>query len=118
VAGKVDLQGARAWVCVDEGDPGNRQRVNVMLRPCPAPCGAADRDRLDTEWFEEDLPGARTAYLETSDHDGRYALHLSHFFAGSPEAAPRRQVGVSAFAPPASRAAVQKVANDIFTQTP
>jgi hypothetical protein len=45
-------------------------------------------------------------------------LHLSHLFAEPPGVAPRWQVGVSAFAPPATRAAVQKVANDILTQTP
>jgi hypothetical protein len=123
IGGKVNLPDARARVCIDEDNPGGRQRVNIMLRPCPAPCGTAERKKMDLEWFEDDAPGVRTAdrttaYVETKDSEGRYVLHLSHFFAESQGAAPTWQVGVSAIAPPATKADVQKVANDVLTQTP
>ncbi|GAA3334885.1 hypothetical protein GCM10020358_01000 [Amorphoplanes nipponensis] len=121
VAGRLDLPEAKAWVCVDEGNPGSGQRLQIMLRPCPAPCGATERDRLSTEWFD---PGAKarafdesTWYVETPrDAKGRYTLDMSHFFT-DPGGAGMWQVGVGAFSPPATRTAIQKVFNDVLTQT-
>lgn len=118
VAGKVPLPDAKAWVCIDEGDPGNGQRLQVMLRPCE-PCGAADQKKLTTAWFDKGAKGrvhdARTSYVETPrDAKGRYTLDMSHFF---PADAPKWQVGVGAFSPPAAKADIQKIFNDVLTQT-
>ena len=119
IAGRVSLPDAQARVCIDEGNPGSGQRVQIMLRPCPAPCGTAERERLTTEWFD---PGAKgrahdenTWYVETpTDAKGRYTLDMSHFFTTSGGA---WQVGVGAFAPPAQKAVVQKIFNDVLSQT-
>jgi hypothetical protein len=121
VAGRVDLPDAKAWVCIDEGNPGSGQRLQIMLRPCPAPCGPAERARLSTEWFD---PGAKaktydenTSFVETpTDAKGRYTLDMSHFFrtAGDPQT---WQVGAGAYSPPAKRADIQKTINDVLTQT-
>ena len=122
MAGRTDLPQARAWVCIDEGNPGSGQRLQIMLRPCPAPCGQAERKRLSTDWFD---PGAkarvhdeRTSYVETPrDAKGRYTLDMSHFFPDSTGSAPAWQVGVGAYTPPAARADVQKIINDVLTQS-
>ena len=122
MAGRIDLPRAKAWVCVDEGHPGTGQRLQIMLRPCPAPCGAAERDRLSTEWFD---PGARartydarTSYVETPrDAKGRYTLDMSHFFPDAGGGAPAWQVGVGAYTPSAARADLQRIFNDVLTQS-
>jgi hypothetical protein len=121
MAGKLDLPQAKAWVCIDEGNPGSGQRLQIMLRPCPGSCGTADRKRLDVEWFD---PGAkaktfddRTSYVETAkDAKGRYTIDMSHYFPAA-DGTSMWQVGVGAYAPPGARANVQKIINDVFTQT-
>jgi hypothetical protein len=121
MAGRIALPRAQAWVCVDEGNPGSGQRLQIMLRPCPAPCGPAQRDQLSTEWLD---PGAktrkhdeRTSYVETlRDAKGRYTLDMSHFFSTA-GGAPTWQVGVGAYTPPATKTDIQKIVNDVFTQT-
>ncbi|GLY97423.1 hypothetical protein [Actinoplanes sp. NBRC 103695] len=47
---------------------------------------------------------------------GRYTLDLSHFF-GTGGGEPKWQVGVGAFTPPATKANIQKIFNDVLTQT-
>jgi hypothetical protein len=120
--GNVDLPDAKGWVCIDEGNPGSGQKVQIMLRPCPAPCGKAERDRRTKQWFD---PGAKgkvfdelTTYVETpADAKGRYTLDMSHFFAAESGGTPEWQVGIGAFAPPAGKADIQKIFNDVLTQT-
>jgi hypothetical protein len=121
VAGRIDVPDAKAWVCINEGNPGSGQRLQIMLRPCPAPCGAATRAGLSTEWFDPGAEAKRydenTSFVETAkDAKGRYTLDMSHFFqaAGGTD---EWQVGVGAYSPPASRADIQKTINDVLTQT-
>jgi hypothetical protein len=124
VNGRADLPGARAWVCVDEQNVGAGQRVNVMLRPCPTTCTPAERREMDRAWFDEParaLPGDddRTSYVETQRNArDRYSLDLSRFFAVRAGQPLRWQVGVYAESPPETRGQVQKILNDIVTQTP
>ncbi|MGA5298981.1 hypothetical protein ACPCHT_03590 [Nucisporomicrobium flavum] len=121
LAGRVDLPQAKAWVCIDEGNPGNGQKVQIMLRPCPDPCGTVERSRLSTEWFD---PGAkarpydeRTSYVETAlNANGRYTLDMSHFFPGGPSGTQTWQVGIGAFTPPEKKADIHKIFNDVLTQ--
>jgi hypothetical protein len=120
LGGKVDLPDAKAYVCIDEGNPGSGQKIQLMVRPCPAPCGAAEQRKLSTEWFDKGAKSKvydeRTSYVETpSDPKGRYLLDMSHFFGGT-AGAPRWQVGIGAFTPPAKKADIQKVFNDVLTQ--
>jgi len=119
VAGKVDLPQAKAWVCIDEGHPGNGQRMQVLLRPCPASCGQSERAKLNTDWFDKGAKAKAydkdTSYVETAkDAKGRYALDMSHYFE---DGASTWQVGVGGYSPPATRAAIQKTVNDVLSQT-
>ncbi|MEV0900414.1 hypothetical protein [Actinoplanes sp. NPDC049802] len=120
---KVDLAGAKAYVCVDEGNPGSGKRVVVMVRPCAAPCGQARMAQLDEELFtaatEPRRVDATTRFGQIKENsEGRYVLVLSHFFAdGGGTGTPRWQVGVAGTAPPKARADVQKVVNEILSQT-
>jgi len=121
MAGRLDLPQAKAWVCINERDPGSGQRMQIMLRPCPAPCGAAVRARLTTEWFDPGAEGRvhdeRTSYVETPrDAKGRYTLDMSHFFA-DPAGGATWQVGIGAFTPPEKKADIQKMFNDVLTQS-
>lgn len=118
IGGKSDLPDSKAWVCIDERNSRNGQRVQIMIRPCPDGCTPATRDRMSAEWFD---PGAKvrehsdmTWYVETARDDrGRYMLDLSHFF---PDGNRTWQVGVGSFSPPAERADTQKIVNDVLTQ--
>ena len=122
ITGKIDVPGAKAWVCIDEGDPFDSsapapdrgKRLQIMLRPCDAPCGTADRERLSTEWFDKGAEAKtlddQTSYVETARNaDGRYTLDMSHFVPGY-------QVAVGTYSQPESKAVVQKIVNDLLTQ--
>ncbi|MFI5844493.1 hypothetical protein ACIA8K_32835 [Catenuloplanes sp. NPDC051500] len=122
----VDVPDAKAWVCIDEGNPfeaggapaDRTKRAQIMLRPCPASCGPAERATRDQEWFEGAKATAvdeRTSFIETAKDDkGRYSLDLSHFFTGGD--GDRWQVGVWAYSDPEDRAVPQKIVNDLLTQ--
>lgn len=125
--GKIDVPDAKAWVCLDEGnpfdasapEPDRGKRLQIMLRPCDAPCGQAERTRLSTEWFDEGAKaktqGDRTWYAETARNgEGRYILDMSHFVPAT--GTPQFQVAVGVYSQPESKAVVQKIVNDIFTQ--
>lgn len=119
--GNVDLPGAKAYVCIDEGNPRSGQRFQIMLRPCPAPCGSAEQKMLSTEWFDKGAKAKtfdrRTSYVETpKDAKGRYLLDMSHFFAPA-GGVPTWQVGIGAFTPPGAKGDIQKIFNDVLTQT-
>lgn len=122
----VDIPDARAWVCVDEGNPfdagaaapDRSQRAQIMLRQCPAPCGKGERATLDRDWFDGQSPKAvdeRTSFVETArDDKGRYTIDMSHFFPG--DGGTQWQVAVWAYSDPADRAVPQKIVNDMLTQ--
>ena len=125
--GKVDIPDATAWVCVDEGKPFDAgapapdrgKRLQIMVRPCPAPCGQAVRDEMSTDWFDDGAKATtvdeRTAYVETAvDGEGRYTLDMSHFFPATGTS--RWQVAVGTHSQPDSRDVVQRIVNDILTQ--
>ncbi|RAK39821.1 hypothetical protein B0I29_104360 [Actinoplanes lutulentus] len=109
---KVELTGAKAYICVDESDPSGEKRVGVMLRTCTQPCGEESMARLTKDWFSATpkAAGNATNFLESSGN-GKYEMEMDHFFAG------KWQVAVAATAPEKQRAEVQKIANDILTQT-
>lgn len=123
LAGTVQsLPDAKAWVCVNERNSEAKQRVNVMLRRCATTCTSAERADMNTKWFDAGAkPKAglddRTWYVET-DTAGSYTIDLSRYFgpkAGQPY---KWQVGVSVSSPTATREVVQKILNDIISQTP
>ena len=58
-----------------------------------------------------------TSYVEKpKDAKGRYTLDMSHFFRAA-DGTRTWQVGVGGYAPPATRADIQKIINDVLTQT-
>ncbi|WP_328392216.1 hypothetical protein [Nocardia sp. NBC_00416] len=121
--GSVDkIPDAEAWGCVDEGNSAAGQKVNLILRKCPATCDAATRTRFDNEWF--DAPGTaqrfddRTSYVQTaSNQQGKFTVDFSRYIAAEPGGEPVWQLGVFVESPPGSKDAVLKTLNDISTQT-
>lgn len=127
VKGKIDIEGAKAWVCIDEGnvfdssapEPDRTKRLQFMLRPCPGSCAAGDRLTLDREWFDKDAKiasaGADTSYVEVARNaDGRYTLDMSHYITTTDGT--KWQVAVGTYSRPETRSPVQKIVNDILTQ--
>jgi hypothetical protein len=114
------------------GDAGqaNRLRVRVILRLCPGTCPAAAQRKLDGDWLSEwrdqtgpwkRLPAptrvtdATTRWTEQREGGG-YVLVMSHVFTGPGRI--RYHVGAAADGPAAKAATLQKIINDIRTQTP
>jgi hypothetical protein len=120
VASLPDVTG---WVCIDEQNPGKRQRVSVMLRPCPTICTPAQRQSMNGTFFNEPenvrrVGDERTSFAETRrDGEGFYAAAFSRFF-GPPGQPLKWQVGVTIKSPPETASDVQKILNDIYSQTP
>ncbi|TQS41009.1 hypothetical protein [Cryptosporangium phraense] len=95
--------------------------VQVGLRACDRPCDPTTQDLMNRDIAPAPLTegDASTSYAEVADgRDNRYGLLVSHFFGPQPGEQPTWQVVVRARSPHTDRAAVQKVANDIRTQTP
>jgi hypothetical protein len=122
LAGRVALPDTRARVCIDEGNPGARHRVGVALRACATPCSAATQRSYVQQWYD---PGPtvktwdpRTTYAEGRTASGLYELDLCRFFGATAGAPPTWQVCVTASSPDATKATVQKVVNEIVSQTP
>jgi hypothetical protein len=120
----VSVPDARGWLCVDEQHPGDRQRVQIVLRRCPTTCTDGERQQMNADGLKEPakaVPGGddRTVYVEVaSNAKGLYSVDLSRFFAERTGQPLRWQVGVYVESPPDTRAEVQKILNDIVTQTP
>lgn len=123
--GKVDsMPEARGYVCIDEGHPASQQRAHIMFRPCPTACTPAQQQTMSKQWF--DAPGrtptsrdATTSYIETPrDEKGLYSLDMSHFFGEAPGRPLKWQVGIFVESPPGTRGDVQKIVNDVRSQTP
>lgn len=119
VPGKIDLPETEAVVCQDRKKTG--ERAGIILRTCPDGCDAADRKALDQDWFVN-TGGLRrvdgdTRFRQTAKNaDGRYQLELGHYFT-DPAGGTKFQVGVDARTSPATKAAAQKVVNDVLSQT-
>ncbi|MEV0105417.1 hypothetical protein AB0H42_03620 [Nocardia sp. NPDC050799] len=121
--GSVDkIPDAQAWGCVDESNSAAGQRVNLILRKCPATCDAATQAQFNADWF--DAPDTarkfddRTSYVETAANDeGKFTVDFSRFFAVEPGGEPVWQVGVYVESPTATKDVVLKTLNDVATQT-
>ncbi len=122
--GKAPLPDSKAWACIDGENPSGKQRISIMLRPCPTTCTASEQQTMTTAWF--DAPGtkpvrkdATTSYLEDSSNErGLYGFDMSHFFGDSPGGPLRWQVGIYVESPTATKASMHKVINEVRTQTP
>src|SRR5690606_17414231 len=121
LAGSYDpIPEAPAWFCIDESNPDNEQRVNVMLWECPTTCTADEQQAMIEAWLDDpddavrpdDLPVAYVEYEENPR--GHYAIDLSFFGGAGGET--RWHVGVYAEAPTETRDVVLKILNDILSQ--
>jgi hypothetical protein len=121
--GTVALSNAMAWVCVDEAHPSAQQRLNIMVRPCPTTCTPAEQKSMSTAWFDAAgrrpvVRDATTSYLQTpSDPTGKYTLDMSHFFVGPAGGPLHWQVGAFVESPPATKGTVQKIINEVRSQS-
>jgi hypothetical protein len=110
--------------------PSNRaeqQQLVVAVRRCDDGCTAEDQSALSEIWFDRvwhRAPDPRRRDSTTVSAEdpgttsGTYHLVLSHFFADQPGQPLRWQVVVNASAPAKKQVDVQKVTNDIRSQTP
>ncbi|MFG1927657.1 hypothetical protein [Cryptosporangium sp. NPDC048952] len=99
----------------------NDSVVRVGIRDCESPCNSDIQDGMTGDVASGTLieGDATTAYAELANpKDNVYSLSVSHFFGSQPGQPLRWQVIVQGSGPHTDRAAIQKVANDIRTQTP
>jgi hypothetical protein len=110
---------AAAWRCVDEQAGQGRAQVDVAVRHCPGPC--TGEQRAETDRAVTDLPIDRTRDAATrfGEHtvDGRYVLAVDRVFATSAGGAAEWLLVVEARARPEDAATVQKIVNDVYSQT-
>lgn len=110
---------AAAWRCIDEKAGRSRPQLDIVLRHCPTSCTAADRAQLDqalehrTRYTERD-PATR---LAEQSADGRYLLSLDRVFAVADGGPGQWLLVLQADARPADTGTVQKIVNDIYSQT-
>jgi hypothetical protein len=114
--------GAEIWGCRDL-DGNDDQRANVMLWECDSGCDEAEQqEKIDT-WLDEadraeQWDDSPTFYVETDENDDNlYSVDLGHFFGTDDTDELRWMVGVYVESPPDTRADVQKIVNDILSQT-
>ncbi|GAA3394177.1 hypothetical protein GCM10020369_62560 [Cryptosporangium minutisporangium] len=114
----VDGKNSDGAVCRPPGRAGTL--VEIGVRECDAPCDGAEQTLLTN-----DVPGpltrgdATTSYHESADAKyNEYRLVMSHFFGDGRGEPLRWQVVVVGTSPPSEQAELQKVTNDIRTQTP
>lgn len=124
IKGTVEgLPDAKGYACIDETHLNAKHKINIMFRPCPTICTRSEQQSMTKAWFN---PGQRpiafdasTTYVETASNDkGRYELDMSHFFGEKPGGPLQWQVGIYIESPPATKATLQKVINDVRSQTP
>lgn len=113
------LPGGVGYSC-DAAAKSGVARVTLFVRRCRAVCTPAEYDRFGQDWMDAPLRyrerDATTRLVDVSGF-GYYRLAVSHLFR---DAARKLtwHVGVYARATPANTAVVQKVVNDIRSQTP
>ncbi|MBE1488927.1 hypothetical protein [Plantactinospora soyae] len=121
MGGRPKIPDSKSWVCIDEGNPGSRQRAHVLLRPCATTCTAAEQKAMNEAWLDEPekakVVRQRTYYVETSSNDkGLYAVDASHFFKDPQDGTRHWQIGVYVESPPDTRNQVLKILNDVVSQ--
>ncbi len=123
LATTFSIPDAYANVCVDEQNPGDRQRMTLMIRRCPTTCTPAEQEEMNRAWLDEPERAVAfdpsTVYVETPRSDrGTYSVDFSHFFAAVPGEPLSWQVGVYVESPPETRDEVLEILNEIRSQTP
>jgi hypothetical protein len=108
------------WRCIDERAGPKRPQIDLLIRRCERHCSAGEQARLDTDWLDDPVSYVRrdatTRYAERT-RNGKYTLVVSHFFADKPGGRLGWQVALQAECRPIDQATVQKIVNDIRTQS-
>jgi len=123
LAATAPLPDAYAFGCIDEQNPGDGQRMTVMIRRCDPTCSSAVQEELNRAWLDEPDRAVAfdptTGYVETPlTGRGTYSVDFSHFFAATAGGPLAWQVGVYVESPPETRDEVLMILNDIRSQTP
>jgi hypothetical protein len=112
------------WTCgAPNGEAARPARMRLIVRPCAGGCGEATRSKLDSDWLSGNAPtydrfDQNTNWYQTTS-GGLYNLFLTHYFGEAPGAPLRWQVAAQGQAGEGEQAAnLQKVVNDIRSQTP
>lgn len=106
-----------------EDNRGRDQLVALLLWECPTSCTETEQQAMLRAWMDQPefavrLDSSPTSYLETGQNrDGRYQVDLGHFVAAEPGGPLRWMVGVYIESPVDTRADVQKVMNDVISQS-
>ena len=125
LAGTIDsMPDAVARGCIDEGNPSDKQRINIMIRACPTTCTAAEQTTMTAQWLDEENkakagPDGRTWYVETQTNaSGYYTFDVSMFIAAQPGKTQglKYQVGMSGQSPPQYKDEILKALNDVYSQ--
>lgn len=126
VKGRPDV---KAWICADEaGTWGNGERpavpgrAEIYLEKCPAPCGAAQWKKLRDTAFDLDdktwkPTDSTTRYAEERLQSGKAQLSMSHIFASKAGGKPDSHIGIKVSGAPADKKTMQKLINEIRTQS-
>jgi hypothetical protein len=111
---------AKAWRCIDESAGPNRPQLDIVFRHCPGPCTEAHRAEVNRTMKQPptyvDASDAATRFVERTI-DGRYVLTLDRVFGGSAGKPADSLLVIQATSRPTEAATVQKIVNDVYSQT-
>jgi hypothetical protein len=90
-----------------------------VVRHCPGPCTEEHRGETDRAVTQSPPYRTRDAATRLAEHtvDGRYVLAVNHVFATSAGGVAEWLFVVEARARPEDAATVQKIVNDVHSQT-
>lgn len=106
-----------------EDNRGRDQLVALLLWECPTSCTEVEQQAMLRTWMAEPEFAVRldtmpTSYVETGrNEDGLYEVDLGHFVAAEPGGPLRWMIGIYLESPVDTRADVQKIMNDVISQS-
>lgn len=111
---------AEAWRCLDENSSSSAPIVDIIAMKCASKCQEADREKVDDVLAYDPAyktKDATTRWAEKTDENGRYYLAMNHVYVITTGQAAEWVIVTDASAKPENVTAVQKVVNDIWSQT-
>ena len=111
---------AKAWRCIDLNAGSERPQLDLVCRHCPGACTEAHRAEVNAQMkHQPPYPIANSSGTRFVEHtvDNRYMLTVDRVFASPPGGPADWVVVIQATARPADAASVQKIVNDIYSQT-
>jgi hypothetical protein len=111
---------AKAWRCIDESAGPARPQIDLVLRHCPDVCTEAQRAEVNRAMkHPPTYVAAREANIRFIERtvDGSYVMTVDRIFASSAGGLKDWLIVIQATARPADKSTVQKIVNDIYSQT-